>query len=41
MLKKEGFSVYLNEAYPAGDGCIPLGQAYAARLFYKKQQAKE
>ncbi len=29
-LEQEGFCVYLNEAYPSGDGCIPLGQAYAA-----------
>jgi len=32
MLEHEGFTVYRNEAYPAGDGCIPLGQGYLALL---------
>lgn len=37
-LEQEGFSVYLNEAYPAGDGCIPLGQAYAALASLKTKE---
>ncbi len=37
-LEREGFSVYLNEAYPAGDGCIPLGQAYAALASLKSKE---
>ncbi|HWR19730.1 MAG TPA: carbamoyltransferase HypF [Clostridia bacterium] len=30
MLERDGFKVYRNEAYPAGDGCLPLGQGYMA-----------
>ncbi len=35
MLERERFKVYRNVAYPAGDGCIPLGQGYAALLSLK------
>jgi hydrogenase maturation protein HypF len=38
MLEHEGFTVYRNEAYPAGDGCIPLGQGYLALLSLNKKK---
>lgn len=41
MLERAGFSVYRNDAYPAGDGCIPLGQGYAALLALENNQKKE
>ncbi|MCE5236028.1 MAG: carbamoyltransferase HypF [Clostridiaceae bacterium] len=41
LLEQAGFSVYRNEAYPPGDGCIPLGQGYAALLALEKNQKKE
>ncbi|MCM1285819.1 MAG: carbamoyltransferase HypF [Acetobacter sp.] len=32
MLEEKGFSVYINERVPSGDGAIALGQAYIAVL---------
>lgn len=31
-LEEKGFSVYINERVPSGDGCIALGQAYIAAI---------